>query len=186
MVGAALLVVGSYELDAVLGEGAPTLDDLRRLPYTFRVVKEVLRLYPAAPRFDREAIAADRLGEHEVRPGDLVSIWPWLLGILLVSRGRVALPTGAVPWLVLIALVLLWLLLKPRKRRFEFPAVGPGTYELGARLPGFRMPGVLRYIPMSPPENPARPTARRRVREVSARRKMSLLLLLELFCCCEF
>ena len=37
-------------------------------------VNDVLR-----PRFDREAIAADRLGEHEVRPGDLVSIWPWLL-----------------------------------------------------------------------------------------------------------
>ena len=50
-----------------------------RLPLLRMIVEESLRLYPAAPRFDREAIAADRLGEHEVRPGDLVSICPWLL-----------------------------------------------------------------------------------------------------------
>lgn len=50
-----------------------------RLPLLRMIVEESLRLYPAAPRFDREAVAADRLGEHEVRPGDLVSIWPWLL-----------------------------------------------------------------------------------------------------------
>jgi cytochrome P450 len=50
-----------------------------RLPLLRMIVEESLRLYPAAPRFDREAIAADRLGEHQVRPGDLVSIWPWLL-----------------------------------------------------------------------------------------------------------
>ena len=42
------------------------------------ILEESLRLYPPVPRFDREAVAADRLGEHEVEPGDLVSIWPWL------------------------------------------------------------------------------------------------------------
>jgi cytochrome P450 len=50
-----------------------------RLPLLRMIVEESLRLYPSAPRFDREAVGADRLGEHEVRPGDLVSIWPWLL-----------------------------------------------------------------------------------------------------------
>ena len=50
-----------------------------RLPLLRMTVEESLRLYPPAPRFDREAIVADRLGEHEVRPGDFVSIWPWLL-----------------------------------------------------------------------------------------------------------
>jgi cytochrome P450 len=50
-----------------------------RLPLLRMIVEESLRLYPAAPRFDREAVAADGLGEHEIRPGDLVSIWPWLL-----------------------------------------------------------------------------------------------------------
>ncbi len=50
-----------------------------RLPVLRMIVDESLRLYPSAPRFDREAVAADRLGEHEVRPGDIVSIWPWLI-----------------------------------------------------------------------------------------------------------
>lgn len=52
---------------------------LDRLPLLRSILDESLRLYPPAPRFDREAVAADRLGEHEVRAGDLVSIWPWLL-----------------------------------------------------------------------------------------------------------
>ena len=50
-----------------------------RLPLLRAVVDETLRLYPPVPRFDREAVAADMLGEHDVRPGDLVSIWPWII-----------------------------------------------------------------------------------------------------------
>ena len=50
-----------------------------RLPLLRAILEESLRLYPPVPRLDREAIAADRLGEHEVRPGDLVSIWPWII-----------------------------------------------------------------------------------------------------------
>ena len=50
-----------------------------RLPLLRAVVDETLRLYPPVPRVDREAVAADMLGEHEVRPGDLVSIWPWII-----------------------------------------------------------------------------------------------------------
>ena len=50
-----------------------------RLPLLRAIIEETLRLYPPAPRFDREAISADRLGDHAVEPGDLVSIWPWLL-----------------------------------------------------------------------------------------------------------
>jgi cytochrome P450 len=38
-----------------------------------------LRLYPPVPRFDREAVSDDRLGEHEIRAGELVSIWPWII-----------------------------------------------------------------------------------------------------------
>jgi cytochrome P450 len=38
-----------------------------------------MRVYPPVPRFDRQAVAADMLGEAEVQPGDIVSIWPWLL-----------------------------------------------------------------------------------------------------------
>lgn len=50
-----------------------------RLPVLRMIVDEVLRLYPSAPRFDREAVAADRIGKIDVQPGDFVSIWPWLI-----------------------------------------------------------------------------------------------------------
>ncbi len=50
-----------------------------RLPLLRSILEESLRLYPPVPRFDREAIAGDRLGEHEIQPGDLVSIWPWII-----------------------------------------------------------------------------------------------------------
>ena len=50
-----------------------------RLPILRMIVDEVLRLYPSAPRFDREAVAADKIGELEIAPGDFVSIWPWLI-----------------------------------------------------------------------------------------------------------
>lgn len=50
-----------------------------RLPVMRMIVDEVLRLYPSAPRFDREAVAADTIGGIDIRAGDLVSIWPWLI-----------------------------------------------------------------------------------------------------------
>jgi cytochrome P450 len=50
-----------------------------RLPLLRRILEESMRIYPPVPRFDREAVAADRLGEAEVAPGDIISIWPWLL-----------------------------------------------------------------------------------------------------------
>ncbi len=50
-----------------------------RLPLLRAILDESLRLYPPVPRFDREAVEADMLGDHEIRPGDLVSIWPWIV-----------------------------------------------------------------------------------------------------------
>jgi cytochrome P450 len=50
-----------------------------RLPLLKAILEESLRLYPPVPRFDREAIVPAMMGEHEVKPGDLVSIWPWLV-----------------------------------------------------------------------------------------------------------
>jgi cytochrome P450 len=66
------------EAAAALESGVdPGLPD--GLPLLRAVVEETLRLYPPVPRFDREAVGADMLGEHEVQPGDLVSIWPWII-----------------------------------------------------------------------------------------------------------
>jgi cytochrome P450 len=57
------------ELDSVLGEGPPTLNDLKKLPYTLQVVKEVLRLYPAAPMYARDAVADDELDGVRIPAG---------------------------------------------------------------------------------------------------------------------
>jgi cytochrome P450 len=72
--------------DAVAGEARAALSggehdpDLpERLPLLRRVIEESMRLYPPVPRFDRQAVAADELAGHEVRPGDIVSIWPWIV-----------------------------------------------------------------------------------------------------------
>lgn len=66
------------EAQAALASGA-SADLPDRLPLLRAILEESLRLYPPVPRFDREAVAEDRLGEHEIRPGDLVSIWPWII-----------------------------------------------------------------------------------------------------------
>jgi cytochrome P450 len=50
-----------------------------RLPLLRRILDEALRLYPPAPRVDREAAAEDVLDGEAIRPGDIVSIWAWLL-----------------------------------------------------------------------------------------------------------
>ena len=65
------------EAQAALSEGSD--DVAERGPRLRLFLSESLRLYPPVPRFDRQAIGHDRLGEWDVEPGDIVSIWPWLL-----------------------------------------------------------------------------------------------------------
>src|SRR5690606_6855620 len=65
------------ELERVLGGRTPTAGDLRQLPYTLQVVKEVLRLYPAAPFYVRDAVEPDELGGFEVPAGAAVMLSPY-------------------------------------------------------------------------------------------------------------
>ncbi|MCB9672169.1 MAG: cytochrome P450 [Alphaproteobacteria bacterium] len=65
------------ELDRELGGRTPTVEDLFRLPYTLQTVKEVLRMYPAAPFYMRDAIGADRIGDFDVEPGVGVMLSPY-------------------------------------------------------------------------------------------------------------
>jgi cytochrome P450 len=67
------------EAAAALAGGEADAELPERLPLLRRILEESMRLYPPVPRFDRQAVAADRLGEHDVQPGDIVSIWPWLI-----------------------------------------------------------------------------------------------------------
>jgi len=64
---------------ALAAAGAEDSDLPDRLPLLRRILEESLRLYPPVPRFDRQSVAADRIGGHEVAAGDIVSIWPWML-----------------------------------------------------------------------------------------------------------
>lgn len=65
------------EAQAAVSVGAD--DAAERVPRLRLFLSESMRLYPPVPRFDRQAVTPDRLGEHQVEPGDIISIWPWLL-----------------------------------------------------------------------------------------------------------
>jgi cytochrome P450 len=67
----------AIEARAALSEDADNVAE--RAPRLRLFLSESLRLYPPVPRFDRQAIDHDLLGKHEVGPGDIISIWPWIL-----------------------------------------------------------------------------------------------------------
>lgn len=64
--------------DALSGARSPA-DTLERLIYLRVVLEESLRLYPPAPRVEREATEDAQLGEMRIRKGDWVGVWPWLV-----------------------------------------------------------------------------------------------------------
>jgi cytochrome P450 len=65
------------ELDAVLGDRYPIVEDLHHLPYTLQVIKEVLRLYPPAPVYIRDAVNADTLDGYAIPAGSAVMLSPY-------------------------------------------------------------------------------------------------------------
>jgi cytochrome P450 len=65
------------ELDAVLGEAPPTIADLKKLPYTLRVIKEVMRLYPAVPLYPRDAVADDTLDGMHIPAGSQLLLFAY-------------------------------------------------------------------------------------------------------------
>jgi cytochrome P450 len=66
------------EVDSVLGDAAPTLAQLKQLPYTLQVIKETLRLYPAAPMYARDAAARDEFAGIVVPVGSRMAVMPYL------------------------------------------------------------------------------------------------------------
>src|SRR6202795_3212376 len=67
------------ELDAVLGDRAPSLDDLARLAYTGHVITESLRLYPAAGGMARLAIEDHEIAGYPVTKGMGVAMAQWVV-----------------------------------------------------------------------------------------------------------
>ncbi|MFE9366010.1 cytochrome P450 [Streptomyces sp. NPDC006978] len=67
------------EVDAVLAGTPAGVEHLPRLPLTARVIKEALRLYPAAWMVPRTATADTRLGNHHVPAGMTVIYSPYVI-----------------------------------------------------------------------------------------------------------
>ncbi|MBT2542553.1 cytochrome P450 [Streptomyces sp. ISL-44] len=66
------------EIGRVLGDRTPEAADLDRLPYLTQVLKETMRLYPAAPVIGRNAIAATEVDGHTIPAGANVILAPWV------------------------------------------------------------------------------------------------------------
>lgn len=67
------------ELDRVLGGRDPSVADIPRLPYTERVIKESMRLYPPAWVMGREARAECEIGGYRMPAGTMALMSQWVV-----------------------------------------------------------------------------------------------------------
>jgi cytochrome P450 len=67
------------ELEAVLGDRLPSLDDVPRLVYTGHVITETLRLYPAAWGMARLVLEDHELAGYPVKKGMGVAMAQWVV-----------------------------------------------------------------------------------------------------------
>jgi cytochrome P450 len=66
------------ELKTVLDGRTPTFADLQKLTYTQQILNEVLRLYPSAYLFAREAVTEDVIDGYRIPPNVLIFITPFI------------------------------------------------------------------------------------------------------------
>ncbi|MFC5804476.1 cytochrome P450 [Streptomyces formicae] len=62
----------------ILAGRTPEAYDLEALPYLTRVLKEAMRLFPAAPAIGRRAVEATGIGGHTIPAGADVVVAPWV------------------------------------------------------------------------------------------------------------
>lgn len=67
------------EVQAVLGVGTPTLEDLNKMPFLRRVIDEALRLYPPAWIVGRKALADDTVHGFHVPKGHNIIVCTYLI-----------------------------------------------------------------------------------------------------------
>ena len=70
------------EVDAVLGDRPPTIDDLRAMPLTLGAVQEVLRMWPPGPAAPRWSIAPSELHGMTIPAGRMVLYSAYVTGRL--------------------------------------------------------------------------------------------------------
>jgi cytochrome P450 len=66
------------EVESVLGDRAPAAADLAALPYTERVIREAMRLYPPIWILERRAVEEDEIGGYRIPAGSTVEVSPWV------------------------------------------------------------------------------------------------------------
>jgi len=66
------------EVDLVLSGRVPTFADLPKLSYMQQVINEVLRLYPAAYLFAREAVVDDTIDGYRIPANTLIFLTPYV------------------------------------------------------------------------------------------------------------
>ena len=67
------------EVDDVLGQRTPMLDDLPRLTFTTQAIQETMRLYPSIWAIERRAVSHDVIGGFAIPAGSSVIISPYVL-----------------------------------------------------------------------------------------------------------
>jgi cytochrome P450 len=63
---------------AAVGDRAPALEDLPRIPLARMVVEEAMRLYPPVWGIGRQTIGPDRIGGYDIPRNTLVNLSPWV------------------------------------------------------------------------------------------------------------
>ncbi|GMY14074.1 protein LUTEIN DEFICIENT 5, chloroplastic [Fagus crenata] len=65
------------EVDSVLGDRFPRIEDMKKLKYATRVINESMRLYPQPPVLIRRSLEDDVLGEYPIKRGEdiFISVW---------------------------------------------------------------------------------------------------------------
>lgn len=106
-------IVYWLQVDTVIGDDIPTLEQVKAMPYTTRVISEAMRLYPQPPVLIRRALQEDTLAGYTVAPGSdlFISVWNlhrYLLALLCLHVVRSLNIDLAKAWMRL-ALVLLGL-----------------------------------------------------------------------------
>lgn len=56
-----------HQVDRVLGDRKPTIQDMRELKFTTRVINESMRLYPQPPVLIRRALQDDMLSDYVIK-----------------------------------------------------------------------------------------------------------------------
>lgn len=67
------------ELQTVLGDRTPTVEDFQRLSYTKMVLMESMRLYPPGYYLGRQAVQECKIGRYRIPAGATVFVSQWVM-----------------------------------------------------------------------------------------------------------